>query len=175
MLETLISSKTRIKLLLKFFLNDKATSYLRGLENEFGDSTNSIRQELNRFEKAGMLVSYTEGNKKYFKANTLHPLYQDTHNLLMKYMGLDKIVDTVMDNIGDIQKVFVTGDIARGLNHNKIEVTFIGNVNHDYLKNIISKIKKHVSRDIEYTIVPPDLQNDWEKENSEALCLYSVK
>ena len=83
MLETLISSKTRIKLLLKFFLNDKATSYLRGLENEFGDSTNSIRQELNRFEKAGMLVSYTEGNKKYFKANTRHPLYQDTHNLLM--------------------------------------------------------------------------------------------
>ena len=68
MLETLISSKTRIKLLLKFFLNSKATSYLRGLESEFGESSNGIRIELNRFEKAGMLSSFVKGNKKYFKS-----------------------------------------------------------------------------------------------------------
>ena len=60
MLETLISSKTRIKLLLKFFLNSKATSYLRGLESEFGESSNGIRIELNRFEKAGMLSSFVK-------------------------------------------------------------------------------------------------------------------
>ena len=70
MIETLISSKTRIKLLLKFFLNSSSRSYLRGLETEFGDSSNAIRLELNRFEKAGMLKTCTEGNKKYFQANT---------------------------------------------------------------------------------------------------------
>ncbi len=75
MIETLISSKTRIKLLLKFFLNSNSRSYLRGLESEFGDSTNSIRLELNRFEKAGMLKTCAEGNKKYFQANTNHPLF----------------------------------------------------------------------------------------------------
>ncbi len=74
MLETLISSKTRIKLLLKFFLNSKTTSYLRGLESEFGDSTNAIRLELNRLEKAGMLTAFMQGNKKMFTANTDHPL-----------------------------------------------------------------------------------------------------
>jgi DNA-binding transcriptional regulator PaaX len=73
MIETLISSKTRIKLLLKFFLNSRSTSYLRGLESEFGESSNAIRLELNRFEKAGMLKSYSEGNRKYFQANTDHP------------------------------------------------------------------------------------------------------
>lgn len=173
MLETLISSKTRIKLLLKFFLNNKSTSYLRGLENEFGDSTNAIRIELNRFEKAGMLVSYSEGNKKYFRANTQHPLYEDTHNLLLKYMGLDKIVDTVLDNIGDIRKVFVTGDIARGLNDDKIEVTFVGEINLDYLEKIMTKLQIHVSRNLEYSIIHPNLLSDWEKDNGEALCLYS--
>ena len=55
MIETLISSKTRIKLLLKFFLNSNTTSYLRSLESEFGESTNAIRVELNRLENAGML------------------------------------------------------------------------------------------------------------------------
>ncbi|MBN2682880.1 MAG: ArsR family transcriptional regulator, partial [Bacteroidales bacterium] len=64
MLETIITSKTRIRLLLKFFLNSRTSGYLRSLASEFGESTNSIRQELNRFEKAGLLEASTEGNKK---------------------------------------------------------------------------------------------------------------
>ena len=63
MIETLISSKTRIKLLLKFFLNSSNSSYLRGLESEFGESSNSIRLELNKLEKAGLLKSNQEGTK----------------------------------------------------------------------------------------------------------------
>ena len=85
MIETLISSKTRIKLLLKFFLNSETTSYLRGLESEFGDSTNAIRLELNRLEEAGMLTSSLKGNKRFFKSNTSHPLYTEVHNILLKY------------------------------------------------------------------------------------------
>ncbi len=50
MLGTLITSKTRVKLLLKFFLNSNAKAHLRGLETEFGESSNAIRLELNRFE-----------------------------------------------------------------------------------------------------------------------------
>ena len=53
MLESLITSKTRIKLLLKFFLNSSTKAYLRGLEAEFGESTKAIRLELNRFEQIG--------------------------------------------------------------------------------------------------------------------------
>ena len=60
MLEALITSKTRIKLLLKFFLNSGNSAYLRGLEPEFGGSTNAIRQELNRLENANLLVAKVE-------------------------------------------------------------------------------------------------------------------
>ena len=77
MLETLITSKTRVKLLVKFFLNPQNKSYLRGLSEEFGESTNSIRLELNSFEEAGMLKSEMEGNKKLFKANPSFPLFED--------------------------------------------------------------------------------------------------
>ena len=84
MLDTLITSKTRIKLLLKFFLNSNASSYLRNLEGEFGESTNGIRLELNKFEKAGLLSSRISGNKKLYSANTAHPLFNDIHNILLK-------------------------------------------------------------------------------------------
>ena len=57
MLDSLITSKTRIKLLLKFFLNSSMKAYLRGLAEEFGESTNAIRLELNHLEEAGLLKS----------------------------------------------------------------------------------------------------------------------
>ena len=37
MLDSLITSKTRIKLILKFFLNPETRAYLRGLSEEFGE------------------------------------------------------------------------------------------------------------------------------------------
>ena len=85
MLDTLITSKTRVKLLLKFFLNVNASSYLRALEVEFSESSNAIRLELNRFEKAGLLKSASQSNKKIFFANKEHPLYCVIHNILLKY------------------------------------------------------------------------------------------
>jgi hypothetical protein len=152
MIETLISSKTRIKLLLKFFLNSKATSYLRELENEFGDSTNGIRVELNRFEKAGMLSSFSRGNKKVFQANTAHPLFQDTHNIILKYIGFDQIIDKVIDNLGEIQKVYVTGAFAEGMDDKIIDLVFIGAINKNYLMELTDKVEKLIHRKIRYIV-----------------------
>ena len=42
---------------MKFFLNPTTQAYLRGLAAEFGESTNSIRLELNRLEKAKQLIT----------------------------------------------------------------------------------------------------------------------
>ncbi|MFM7765002.1 MAG: hypothetical protein ACKO6I_05010, partial [Sphingomonadales bacterium] len=104
MIETLISSKTRVKLLLKFFLNANATAYLRNLEEEFGESTNAIRLELNKFEEAQMLTSEPVGKKKIFKVNTSHPLFRDLHNIVLKYVGLDQIVEHVIRRLGNLEK-----------------------------------------------------------------------
>ncbi len=174
MLETLISSKTRVKLLLKFFLNSKATSYLRGLESEFGDSTNSIRIELNRFEKAGMLTSFFKGNKKYFRANTEHILYDDMHNLLLKYIGFDKIIDTVIEKLGEVNKVYVTGAFSKGLDDNVIDLVFVGDLNKSYLSELIEKVEKHIPRRIRYIVFTEQEMelNKWLELNGHSLLLW---
>jgi len=43
MLDIIISSETRIKLLIKFFLVKGNKSYLRSLEREFDESTNALK------------------------------------------------------------------------------------------------------------------------------------
>ena len=93
MLESLITSQTRIKLLVRFFLNQSNQGYLRGLADEFSESSNAIRVELNRFEKAGLLVSFIKGNKKMYKANPNHPLSRDIHSIVLKYVGIDNAIE----------------------------------------------------------------------------------
>ena len=132
MLGTLITSKTRIKLLLKFFLNSSNTGYLKNLESEFEDSSNGIRLELNKFEEAGLLTSAQVGNKKIFQANTRHPMFSDIHNILLKYTGIDQIIDTVVKRLGNVQSVYLTGSFAKGLESNIIDIILIGDINKEY-------------------------------------------
>jgi hypothetical protein len=156
MLETLISSRTRIKLLLKFFLNSNTTAYLRSLENEFGDSTNAIRLELNRLEEAGMLTSFIDGNKKMFRANTGHPLFRDIHNILLKTTGLDQVILTVVERLGDVERVFLVGEMAKGLDNHVIDLVFVGQVDKSYLLSLIERTEEMVKRKIRYLIYTHD-------------------
>jgi len=92
MLDSLITSKTRIKLLLKFFLNSETKAYLRGLAEELGESTNAVRVELNRLTKAGLLEICVDGRTKLYQANTKHTLFPELHSLVRKYLGIDQLV-----------------------------------------------------------------------------------
>ncbi len=151
MIETLISSKTRIKLLLKFFLNSNNTSYLRNLEEEFRESTNGIRLELNKFEKAGFLSSSKEGNKKIFAANTKHPLFNELNKIILKMTGIEYVVDYIVQRIGDLQKVYLIGELAKGHNADTIDLVLVGeNLNKSFLLEQISKAEKKIGKRISY-------------------------
>ncbi len=175
MIETLISSKTRIKLLLKFFLNSNTTSYLRGLEGEFGESSNAIRVELNKLEEAGMLSSEVMGNKKMFKANIKHPLFKEIHNILLKHIGLDRIIENVVKGLGDVNRVYLIGDFAKGLNSQIIDLIFIGNIDKTYLMGLVEKSENLINRKIRYLIYNEKefAKNDMDKLNPERLLLWS--
>lgn len=175
MLETLISSKTRIKLLLKFFLNSNMTAYLRSLETEFGDSTNGIRQELNRLESAGMLTSFSNGNKKMFQANKTHPLFKEIHNIVLKTIGLDHIIENVIERLGMVEKVYLVGEFAKGLDSNIIDLIFIGDVDKAYLINLSEKAENLVDRKIRYLIYKSEAlaANDLSKFNPVPLLLWA--
>jgi predicted transcriptional regulator len=150
MIEALISSKTRIKLLLKFFLNSSNKSYLRGLETELGDSTNGIRLELNKLEEAGLLKTRINGNKKIFQADANHPLFDDIHNILLKFTGLDKVIEKVIENLGQLEHVFLVGKLAKGLSSDVIDLVFIGDIDKNYLFSVVQKVEVNLNKKIRF-------------------------
>lgn len=156
MLDTLISSKTRIKLLTRLFLNPDSSAYLRGLAEDFGESTNAVRLELNRFEGAGMLLTEAQGNKKVYKANYHHPLFTDIHNIVIKYVGLDRIIEMVISKLGNLRQLYLTGDYAEGKDSGIIDLIMIGDVNKTYLVKLIDKAESATGKKIRYIHYPEE-------------------
>ena len=170
MLNSLITSKTRLKLLLKFFLNKDTRSYLRNLESEFGESTNAIRIELNRLESAGLLNAELSGNKKIFQANTAHPLYTDINNILKKVIGIDRIIEQVLSNIGDLNEAYLIGDLAVGKDSSVVDLLLIGkNINRTYLSELVQKTEKHIERRLRYLVLNPDEKEAYLENNNSLL------
>jgi hypothetical protein len=155
LLDTLITSKTRVKLLLKFFLNANNSAYLRGLEQDFNESSNGIRLELNRLEEAGMLNSTLEGNKKLFKVNVSHPLYNEINSLVRKYLGLDVLVEKVVEQLGDLEVVYLTGKIANGLHSNLIELFVVGKPDRSSLHKLTQKAEKLLNKKVTFVVYEP--------------------
>lgn len=174
MIDALISSKTRIKLLLKFFLNSHTTAYLRSLESEFGESSNGIRIELNRLETAGLLLSESEGNKKIFRANTGHPLFKEIHNIILKHVGLDQVIENVVQRLGEVERVYLAGDFSKGMDSPVIDLIFVGDIDKPYLTTLVEKAESIVGRKIRYLIYSPaESQHiDWKKFAPEPLLLW---
>jgi len=140
---------------------------LRNLEEEFGESTNAIRLELNKFEKAGFLTSEFEGNKKVFRVNADHPLYHDIRNILMKTIGFDQIIERVATKFGNIEEVYIIGDFARGIDNKIIDLIFVGDdLNKEYLLRLIDKTEHLIKRKIRYLVLDVNEFEDYKKGKS---------
>ncbi len=164
MLNSLITSQTRIKLLLKFFLNSNTKSYLRNLEQEFGESTNAIRVELNRLENANLLISEFKGNRKYFSANIDHPLFNDINSIVKNSVGLDKVIESIIKKVGNLEKAYITGDLAGGTDSQIIDLVLIGqNLDTTYIEDLKSKTEKVINRRIRNLILTENQISDYFK------------
>ena len=166
MLDTLITSKTRVKLLMKFFMNPGTRAYLRELATEFGESTNSVRVELNRLSKAEIISSENVGRTIEYRANTEHSLFNELQSLVLKYSGVDKIIDTLIKKLGDVKTAYLVGDYARGIDSGLIDIVLIGKIDKMELGRIAERRSKDISRKIRPMIITvKDLRSLWEQLN----------
>ena len=151
MLGQLITSKTRLRLLIKFFVSQANRGYLNGLANEMGESTNSIRKELNHLYGAGYLKKIKSDNKVEYKANTNHPLFEVLRKVVLKHLGLEDIVDKVLERMGEVDQIILVGDYAKGNDSGLIEVFLIGkDLNMEYIAQLEDKIENLIGRKVSF-------------------------
>jgi DNA-binding transcriptional ArsR family regulator len=146
--EGIISSKTRIKLLVRFFFNPGTRSYLRELAKEFGLSTNSVREELNQLTKTRLLESERNGRQVYYSANEGHPLFPELKSMVAKVMGIDRVIDGIVNRLGSLECAYVLGDYAEGKDTGIIDLLLIGEIDPYHLNDLSRKTERYIKRKI---------------------------
>ena len=175
LLGPLITSKTRLKLLLRFFLNQNLSGYLQGLSKELDENTNSIRVELNRLEEAGLLSSELQGRRKLYQVNVAHPLTSDITSIVRKVAGIDALVDKVVDNLSGLSQVWICGALARGIQGDSIDCVLIGtDLNSKYIAGLSARVKELTGKKVNTKVLEqmPDEKREqcllvWEKQGEQ--------
>jgi len=151
MLNEIITSKTRLRLLIKFFISQANRGYLNGLANEMGESTNSIRKELNHLHGAGYLKKVKQDNKVEYRVNIKHPLYDTLRKVVLKHLGLEDLVEAVLERMGNVEYIALVGDYAKGVDSGNIEVFLVGKeLNFNYITQLENKIEKLIGRKVSF-------------------------
>jgi PaaX-like protein len=148
LLTGLISSKTRIKLLIRFFFNPQTKSYLRELAKDFGVSTNAVREELNQLTKTGLLTQTKNGRHVYYQANTGHPLFPELSSMVGKVIGVDQVIEGILRRLGKVECSYLLGDYAEGKDSGIIDILLVGDIDPRQLNDLTTKTERYIRRKI---------------------------
>ena len=144
----LISSKTRINILVRFFLNPGTTSYLRELAKEFDVSTNAVREELGQLSRAGFLKAEKCGRQVRYQANDTHPLFPEIRSMVAKVMGIDQVIDGLVGHLGDVDRAYLIDDYAEGKDTGIVDLVLVGSINMTHLADLSKKTEHYIRRKI---------------------------
>ena len=176
LLSGLIASKTRVKLLMRLFFNPKARSYLRALAKEFNVSTNAVREELNQLKKTDLLKSEKNGRQVYYMANTDHALFPELKSMVSKVMGIDQVIDSIINRLGSLEKAYLIDDYAEGKDTGIIDILLVGNIDQYHLNDLTRKTERYVKRKIRSLVLTKDEFNNFvaELENRPHVLIWKV-
>ena len=172
----LISSKTRIKLLVRFFFNPGTRAYLRELAKEFNLSTNSVREELNQLTKTELLKSERSGRQVFYTANRHHPLFPELRSMVGKVLGLDQVIDGIVNRLGHLEEAYLIDDYAEGKDTGIVDLLLIGEINRYHLHDLTQKTEKYINRKIRCLVLSHLERDDFlkQRENRPKLLIWKA-
>ena len=135
----------------KLLLNPASKVYLRGLERDLGVSSNTVRLELNKLSEMQLIeVQEEDGNSKvkHYSVNTQHPLFTSLRGIILQYVGLDQIAEQIIRKLGNVDKVYLTGDLAQGKNSTFVDLVIVGDIDKAYLYKLIEKVEPLIGKKI---------------------------
>jgi len=174
MLQDLMVSKVRAKLLQTFLAKPKEMFYVRQLVRLTSEEINAVRQELKRMEKLGMVKKENRGNRIYYWFNQDYPLYQEILAMVCKTVGLGGEILKRRSKIGNIRYALISGRLVKGLPRKPegVDLLIVGEINLPNLANLVRDEEKNLGREINYSVMTKE-EFDFRKKRRDPF-LFSI-
>ena len=158
MLQDLIVSRVRIKILTLFFSQAGKMYHVRDIVRHTDEEINAVRRELANMEKKGMVSKEPRGNRLYYLFRKTYPLYYELLELIAKTTGLGGAILKNRMKLGKLRFVMLSGKLVRGLAHkdNDVDLLVVGTVVLPELAQLVSTEESKRGREINYTVMPED-------------------
>lgn len=144
----LITSKMRVRLLMRLFLNPHMQSYARELAQDFDVSPSQVKLELDNLKKSDLVKSEKSGRQIFYRANQQHPLFPELQSMVRKSLGMDRIIDSILERLGNLEAAYVVGDYAAGQDSGIIDIVLLGKIDQDNLADLTRKTERYIDRRI---------------------------
>jgi DNA-binding MarR family transcriptional regulator len=144
----IITSKMKVRLLMRLFLNPKMQSYVRELAEEMRVSPSQVKNELDNLNNAGLLIREKNGRQIYYRANKKHPLFPELQSMVRKALGMDSILESIIARLGNLEQAFLVDDYAEGKDTGLVDLVLIGDIDKENLDDLVKKTEKYIDRKI---------------------------
>lgn len=144
----IITSRMRIQVLRRLFLNPANRAYLREMAKEFGASPGQLREELGQLSAAEIIKSEKVGRQVFYRANPAHALFPELRSMVRKASGMDYILDSIIRRLGNLERAALIDDYAEGRDTGIVDLALLGDINHVNLADLTKKAEKYVGRKI---------------------------
>lgn len=111
---TILFPQVRAEVLRLLFANGARELHLRDLTRQSGLGLGTMQGELEKLSAANLVTSERDGNRRYYRANTDHPLFVDLQQLVLKTAGLRDVLAQALEAVKGIEVAFVFGSLATG-------------------------------------------------------------
>ena len=138
----------RVKLLMRLFLNPHQQSYVRELAHDFNVSPSQVKLELDNLKNSGLLNCEKNGRQIFFSANNEHPLFPELQSMVRKSLGMDRIVDSILERLGSLESAYLVGDYAAGRDSGIIDIVLLGKIDQENLSDLVQKTERYINRRI---------------------------
>ena len=157
-LDELLTSSTRARLLSILLTHPSQEYYLRELHRRSGQSLRAVQHELARLERLGLVLTQRRGREKFYHANEKHPLFPDLKRIIYKTTGLGAVLQSVLQGAKGIEAAFVYGSVAKGGERttSDVDLMVVGNPNSGQLHRGLVEAESSLGREISLTVMSPE-------------------
>ena len=155
MLEHIIPSKARRKILQLFFHNPNESFYLRKIVRDIGEEVNAVKRELDILSGSKLLHKEKRLNKIFYTLNKSYPLYDEFLRIFAKSSLLADMIYKNLPKIGKIKFIVISTKFAKQIpiKEDEIYLLIVGIVVVPEVSSIVSEAEKQFGREVNYTVM----------------------
>jgi predicted nucleotidyltransferase len=142
--------QVRAEMLRLLFADAGRELHLRDLTRQSGLGLGTVQGELEKLSTSDLVTSRRDGNRRYYRANSNHPLFPDLQQLVLKTSGLRDVLANALKGMKGVDVAFVFGSLASGPGKaaSDVDLFVIGDVGLRALAPALRKAVDAVGREI---------------------------